>query len=710
MFSFGRCSALWLLILLSSQWQDQCEAQEESELKPASFTRAQSFEGRRAYREYCAQCHGGRLEGADVAPGLVGTRFDYSWRGKPIGALAFHVRRMPPETVAEPGSVSTIAHTNILAYILRSNGLTPGDVELPSDLNALSELLVPTLPGMDHDPYVPVKKSEKQTALLNKLPLVTKETLLNPSPNDWLHWGGTYDMHNFCRLDEINKANVGALKPAWRVSLREGRNNPAPLVYQGVMYLYAAPETVLAIDATNGDILWRYEHKSKFKQGNHMGLALHENRVYFPTSDLTVVALNAKTGELVWEHVISREDDGFDLRSAPLIVGDMVIQGVMGILTPKGGFIVGIDIDTGEEVWRFHVLPRPGDPGSNSWNDLPLAERSGGSVWNQGSYDPELNLVYFGTAPTYDTAPFVHAIDKEGVTNDTLYTNCTIALNPDTGELVWYFQHMPNDQWDLDWAFERQIVELTVKGTKRKVVLNIGKLGILDALDAATGEFLFSMDMGVQTVVASVDPVTGDKKVNSFAAVPDPELLAFIASNNDGARCWPSLSYNPNTKRLYVPLAKGGMIAGSDGYRLFTTDVRFKAQPFPGSDGNMGHLQALDLGGQKFDWRHEQSPPMISSVLATAGGLVFAGDVNCGLMAFDDTTGEVLWRTLLDDQPSANIVSYSVDGKQFVAVVVGAHNYHVDGWTRTYLGAAERLDMPVNDSPRGGAGIWVFSL
>ncbi len=666
--------------------------------------------GRTAFRAHCAECHGADLTGSDVGAPLTGTRFDYSWRGKPAGALAFHVWRMPPKAVAEPGSVSAEAHTNILAYLLRMNGMESGDVALPSDLDAMGDLIIPKLPGMDHDPYVPVTKTEKQSALLDNLPSVTEEVLLNPSPNDWVHWGGSYDMHNFSRLDEINKENVSGLKPAFRVPLREGRSNPSPLVYQGVMYLYAAPETLLAMDATNGDILWRHKYESTGKVGNHMGVALHGDRAYFPTSDLHVLALNAKTGELIWDHTILSGQSGFDLRSAPLVVGDKVVQGVTGIGTPTGGYIVGLDIDTGEQAWRFNLLPRPGELGSNTWNDLPYEDRSGGSVWDQGSYDPELNLVYFGAGPTYDTAPLVHPIGKEGVTNETLFTNCTIALNPDTGELVWYFQHLANDQWDLDWAFERQIIDLPIDGTMRKTVLTIGKLGILDALDAATGEFLFSMDMGVQTVVAFVDPETGDKTLNPHMAVPDKTKKVFVASSNDGARCWPTLSYNPDTSRLYVPLAKGGMVAGTEGYQLLSTDIRLSSGPFPDSDGNMGHLQALDLGSQKFEWRHEQGPPMICSVLATAGGVVFAGDLNCGFMAFDDATGEILWQTLLDDQPSSNVVTYSVDDKQYVAVVVGAHNYHVDGWTHAYNRSAERLGMPVNNAPRGGAGIWVFAL
>jgi alcohol dehydrogenase (cytochrome c) len=697
--------------LLVGQWQPVGFSQElEAQNAPPEFTVEQSAEGRSAYRQHCASCHGAKLEGADIAPALVGSRFDYTWRGKSVGTLSFHVRRMPPESALETVDINDETYTNILAYMLRANGLAPGENALPSNPDALGGLTIPTIPGMDFDPFVPVAKTEAQTALLDNLPTVTEEMLLNPSPTDWIHWGGTYDMHNFSRLLQINRENVGRLKAAWRVPLRNGRNNPAPLVHRGVMFVYAVPDTLVALDASNGDVLWRYAHGSDARVNNHMGVALHGDHVYVPTSDLHVVALEAKTGKVVWDHAIPREYPGIELRSAPMVVKDVVIQPVMGIYTPKGGFVVGLDRKTGEELWRFNVIPRPGEPGDNTWNDLPLEKRSGGSMWCQGSYDPELNLAYFGTAPTYDTKPLVHPVDKNGVTNDALFTNCTIALRPETGELVWYFQHLANDQWDLDWVFERQIMELPVDGKKRKVVMTIGKLGILDALDAATGEFLFSMDMGVQNVVKSVDPKTGDKTLHPYAKVPDPTKEVFIASNNDGARCWPTLSYNPITKRLYVPLAKGGFLVGTEGYQLVSTDVKMQAQPFPDSDGNMGHVQAVDLAGRKFRWRHEQSPPVISSMLATAGGVVFGGDVNRNFMAFDDKTGEVLWKAQLDDLPSSNIVSYSVKAKQYVAVVVGHTNYHVNGWARTYHKFAEELKMPVNTAPKGGAAIWVFAL
>jgi alcohol dehydrogenase (cytochrome c) len=175
---------------------------------------------------------------------------------------------------------------------------------------------------------------------------------------------------------------------------------------------------------------------------------------------------------------------------APMVVGDTVIHGITSLRVAKGGWILGVDRTTGAQKWRFNTIPGPGEPGGHTWNNLPIEGRSGGSVWNAGAYGKELNLVYFGVAPTYDTAPLLHPLNIDGVTNDALYTNATIALNPDTGQLVWYYQHLANDQWDLDWAFERQIVTVPFEGESRKAAINMGKLGILDAVDAATGEYL----------------------------------------------------------------------------------------------------------------------------------------------------------------------------------------------------------------------------
>ena len=704
-------SLLWLAAVCVG-FPTTIGAQEKEAIEiPPEFTATQALEGRTAYRTHCASCHGAQLEGADVFPALAGPRFDFSWRGKSLGALAFHVRRMPPESAAETVTLDDDTYSNILAYILRQNDFAPGSDAMPSNMKSISTFSLPATEEMEFDPFVPVTKTEAQEGLVNSISTVTESMLRNPPENDWLHWGGSYDMHNFSRLTEINRDSVSELKPAWRAPLRFGKGNPGPIVHDGVMYLATYPDTLIALDGSTGDVLWRYVHQSDDRPMKKMGVAFYNDMVILPTSDLHVLALSAKTGEVVWEHAIPRESPGWNLRSAPLVVGDVIVQGVMGIFTPKGGFIVGLDARTGDELWRFHVIPRPGEHGYNTWNDIPLEKRSGGSVWGQGSYDPELNLVYFGTAPTYDTEPLRIAVEKDGVNNDALYTNCTLALNPETGELVWFYQHVANDPWDLDWVFERQLLDLELDGKSRRVVMTIGKLGILDALDAATGYYLFSIDMGVQNVIGKIDPKTG-KKTLTESAVPDPTKTTFIAPNNDGARCWPTLSYNSKTKQLFVPLGVAGMKVGPglEGYKLVSTDVRMVPEPLPEGDGHMGRVQAVDLAKQKLSWQHRQAPPVISSMLATDGGIVFGGDVNHRFMAFNDTTGEMLWQTILDDRPSSNVITYRAQGKQYVAVVVGPTNYHADGWGRNYIRYAEQLGNPVVTSPRGGAAIWVFAL
>jgi alcohol dehydrogenase (cytochrome c) len=358
------------------------------------------------------------------------------------------------------------------------------------------------------------------------LPPVTSARLAKPASGDWLLWGRAYDGHNFSPLKTINRDTVENLAPAWRAPLAAGLSMPSPLVHAGVMYLHTAPDTILALDAVTGQEMWRHVHQSVSGSSMKMGIGLGGNRVFAPTSDLHVIALDARTGEKAWDHKIELSPPAsnrmvFNLRSAPMVIGDKLIQAVTASAGPGGGFLVGLDIATGEEVWRFHTIARPGAPGGNTWNDLPLEKRTGGSVWDKATYDPELKLLYFGAGPTYDTAPLVKRSELPGVTNDALYTNSTMALDPATGQLKWHYQHVANDQWDMDWAFERTIVTLKVNGRDRKVVMNVGKMGVLDALDAATGEYLFSIDAGTQDMITAIDPKTGAKTIDP-KRYPDP--------------------------------------------------------------------------------------------------------------------------------------------------------------------------------------------
>jgi alcohol dehydrogenase (cytochrome c) len=684
-------------------------------VKGPQFSQAQAAAGRTAYRENCAACHGDKLEGADRSPSLVGTRFDQTWRGMSADVISFHMRRMPPEAVAEPGSLSDETYTNILAYVLISNDFAPGDVDLPTDMAALRKVAIPRLKGAQYDPDAPVIASSDQRALLDNLPAVTDEMLQNPSPNDWLQWGRTSDGQSFSPLQQINKESVEGLKLAWRAPLREGSSMAMPLVHGGVMFLHAFPDTVLAMDASNGMVLWRYQYKPRFGSSQKMGLGLHGDKVLVPTSDLHVLALNARTGELIWDHAIDTSgrgggQSGLQLRSAPLVAGNKVIQGVTSTFAPMGGFIVGMDIDSGEEVWRFNTIARPGEPEGNSWNELAIEERSGGSVWHQGTYDAELNLIYFGVAPTYDTGPLLHSLNKEGVTNDALYTNCTLALNPDTGELVWHYQHVANDQWDLDWAFERQIVELPTSSGTQKVVMNVGKMAILEALDAATGEYLFSVDTGVQNVITAIDPITGAKTIDP-EKMPDPSRECVVCPSAGGARCWPPTSYSPQTKLSYVPITESCMTLGPEGWHLLTSGVGISDAVHPDTqDGMIARLQAIDVEGRELAWTHDLVAPLSTGLLATGGGVLFAGDVEPSLKAFDDATGELLWQTKLDAAPSSSLIAYSVNDKQYVAVLVGITNLHVGGLVGSYQESMSKSGQPRIDSPKGGAAVWVFAL
>ncbi|MEM9409051.1 MAG: PQQ-binding-like beta-propeller repeat protein [Acidobacteriota bacterium] len=677
-------------------------------VRDISFSSEQAVAGARTYRRSCAPCHKRDLGGEALAPALVGARFATQWRGRTADHLMPHVQRMPLLPIGEPGSLSEAEYTNVLAFLLEKNGIAPG-APLEGDSTSLAALRIPG------DRVEGGAEPDRRGASATGIASVTPERLASPPAEDWLTWRRTRDGHGFSPLDLIDRSNVDELGVAWRRTLTPGESMASPLVHDGVLFLHTFPDTTLALDATTGAEIWRYVHEPDVPASKKMGLALAGDRVFVPTSDLHVLALDLRSGERVWEHAIEtevpREEHHFQLRSAPIVANGMVLQGIMSFRAPRGGFVVGLDAETGEERWRFHTVARPGEIGGETWNDLPLDARNGGSVWVTGAYDPELDLVFFGPAPTYDTAPLMAASTKEGVNNDALFTNTTVALRPKTGELVWYHQHLANDQWDLDWAFERQLVELAVDGKLRKAVVTVGKSAIVEALDAETGEYLFSIDLGLQNVIRAIDPQTGEKTIwqDSHPSLTTPRLICPTAV---GARSWPPTSYDPRRRRLFLPLTEGCMIGGPEGFKgLLTSGVGLKMAPHPASsDGNMGRLQAVDLGRRQMAWSYRQEAPWVSSTLATAGDVVFAGDLEPSLKAFDAATGEVLWRQPLGDTPGSTLITYAVDGVQYVAVVVGQPNNVTRDWDRIRRQFAEERGETVPPSPAGGAAIEVFRL
>jgi alcohol dehydrogenase (cytochrome c) len=558
----------------------------------------------------------------------------------------------------------------------------------------------PLTPGVD----LPVWR-EQPSASSATTP-VTDEMLASPSPNDWLTWRRTHDGLGFSPLTSITKNNVADLQLARSLALPPGPNTATPLVHDGVIYVHSFGDHVQALDAATGDELWHYARTlpSTARPTVKRNMALYGDKIYFGTSDVHVVTLDTRTGAVVWDTPITTEGSGFGLSGGPLVARGKVMQGING-QAPGGAYIVALDAESGAEAWRFYTIARPGEPGGNSWNGLPLEKRTGGSVWTAGSYDAERNLAFFGPAPTYDTGPLRDATAQRGVTNEALYTNATIALNPDTGALVWHFQHVPNDQWDFDWAFERQLVKLPIGGRERSVLVTAGKEAVYDALDLDDGgRYLFSVDLGLQNFITKIDARTGAKTIDP-RLVPSRESPIVVCPHAGGAKSWVPASINPGTKVLFVPLVESCMDltpVPQDQRGSLSTGVRWTIRPRLDSDGRYGRIQAIDLNTRKTLWTERQRAPQTTGVLATAGGLVFAGALDRNFAAYDDATGRTLWHAKLSDVPSSAPISYAVGGKQYVAMTVGYGSAHA----LTFPMLTPEIDLPIVRS----ATIWVFAL
>jgi alcohol dehydrogenase (cytochrome c) len=574
---------------------------------------------------------------------------------------------------------------------------SPGGPDLPAP---------PPGPGGGISPFVTLPPAPSKPSPLDKLTPISEALLNNPPPGDWLTWRRTYDDVGFSPLKDIDRGNAANLRVAWTWSLPAGANETTPLVHDGVMFVFGFGDRVEALNAATGDLLWHYARKlpEGARPAVKRNMSLYGDKLFVATSDSHMVALDIKTGRVVWDHAVADLKAGYRLSGGPLVAKGKVMVGVAG-QAAGGNFIVGLDATTGEEAWRFYTIARPGEPGGDSWNGLPLEKRNGASVWTAGSYDPELNLAYFGVGQTYDTGPLLHPADQPGVTRDGLYTDCTLAFNPDTGKLVWYFQHVPNDQWDLDWAFERQLIPLQVAGVTTKLAITSGKMALYDALDAATGKYEFSIDLGLQNIVTAIDPKTGAKTINPKTLPGDGETK-LVCPHAGGAKNWTPASYNPGTQILYVPLVEAcmDMIPVKTGERAsLSSGVRWAVRPRLDSDGQYGRVMAINLATRKVVWTQRQRAPITTGVLATAGGLVFDGSIDRMFHARDASSGKLLWEQRLNDVPNSAPISYAVAGKQYVAIAVGNGGAIPATW--------QPLVPDIQNPPdRGGSAVWVFEL
>ena len=521
--------------------------------------------------------------------------------------------------------------------------------------------------GRGLDPASQAKLTEFRS-VLDKVTPVTDAMLRNPSPNDWLMWRRTYNGWGHSPLKQITRDNVKALTVAWTWGMNStGYTEFAPIVHDGILFLWNYGEKIQALDAKTGNLLWEYQHtlppgfsREVFYQTKR-SLAIGGNKLIFPTVDMHIIALDVKTGQPVWDvKTDTVTPEGMRVAGAqrvynggPLVVNGKVIMGASGCApggAPRsiGCFITGHDLETGKELWRFNTVAQPGEPGGETWNNLPADKRWGGSVWTPPSYDADLNLLIVGTG-----SPFPWSSVERGTYNptgggnhgDILYTSNTLAINPDTGKLVWNYAHLPNDTFDQDYAFERVITTITRDGRQRKVVMTAGKPGVVEVLDAATGAFIYASDPGAQNIF-TFDPKTGVKTL----LPPGPPDGIRRCPNNNGVRNYLAGAYSPNTNRYYLSL--NDVCTG-------------KAGDIP------DRLVGMDVNTGQFTLDQPSRVMQSSAKLTTDGGILFSGAADRFFRAYDEKDGKVLWQMRLQDIPNAFPFTYMVDGKQYVAMIAG---------------------------------------
>jgi alcohol dehydrogenase (cytochrome c) len=708
--SSGLCAAVAALIAVASPARLHAQApagpgRGAAAPGEALFTSAQAVAGKAAYQRNCASCHGAMVDDG-TAPPLRGGAFLGKYAGKPAADLFTYVSTKMPQ--GSPGSLGRAEYAQIIAYVLQQNSYATGRREFASDAAALASVTIPGPAGGRGgggglSAGVKLPPAPKKANPLDKITPVTDALLQNPPTGEWLTWRRGFDDQGFSPLKQITKSNVNNLRVAWTWTLSPGSNEGTPLVHDGVMFLHSPGDKLEALDAATGDLLWQYARilPPGVNAGNKRAISIYGNKVYMATSDVHAVALDVKTGRVVWDQPLV-EERGFNVSGGPLVAKGKVMIGTSGRVGGKN-YIVALDAETGNLAWRFNTIAQPGEPGGDTWNDHTAEERNGGSVWTAGSYDSALNLAFFGVAQTYDTALLVKPV-RPGAKVDGLYTDCTLAINPDTGKLVWYYQHLPNDQWDLDWVFERQIVRMPVNGVVRPVIMTSGKQATYDVLDAETGKWIYSKDLGLQNIVSSIDPVTGKKNINP-QTMPGDGQSKMVCPHVDGAKSWIPGSFNPDTKIMYVPLVEACMdlTPVTDGGRagLLSAGGRPSVRPRPDSDGKYGRVEAINMVTREVVWTERHRAPVSSGALDTGGGVIFSGSIDRFFRAYDDQTGKLLWETRLTDVPSNAPISYTVNGKQYIAIGVGNGGAQATGFTA--------LVPEIQNVDRSPA-VWVFQL
>ena len=598
-------------------------------------------EGEKIYRSECAVCHGGSGEG------LSGPSFRSFNHGSSDWALFRNITRGISGTAMQARHLTEKETWRVISYI-RS---------LSRKMNAHNT------------------DAGEETKISVKSANVPYQRILRAAedPSSWLTYSGQYNGQRFSKLSEINRDTVRRLRAEWVLQLdtSESMVETSPIVADGIMYITEPPNVVIALDASNGHQLWSYkynlpEHLTLCCGKVNRGIAVLGDKIYLATLDAHLVALDSRDGHVVWDKAVVEPRNSYSITGAPLVLKDMVVIGIAGGEFGTRGFVTAYDARNGDLRWRFYTIPEPGEPGSETWSGDSW-KTGGAPTWHTGSFDPELNLIYWGVG---NPGPDFIADDRQG---DNLYSNSVIALNADTGELKWHFQFTPQDDHDWDSVQIPVLVDADVGGIPRKLLLWANRNGFYYVLDRVNGKFLLARNFVKQTWAEKIDD--NGRPVKQKGSSPSVKGALVWPGVTGGTNWWPP-SYSPSTGLIYIPILEASSIFFRTEELEFTQGEFFlgSAGQKPPNQQHFTGVRALDAVSGELRWEYHFPErggwSKVGGILSSAGDIIFVGD-NRTFYALNAKSGSLLWKFESGGTINAPPVTYQVDGKQLVSLAAG---------------------------------------